>query len=245
MRSWSRGEGGGRGMRGVGGCIDWALEELDGVKRELWSTVVPWLVRRAGSMISRTRRGADGRTAFGLRKGKTYRKRLPPFGEKVMYLAAGKQKSRLLDRWHEGLFLGVQDRSNEVVIGTRDGVVKARAIKRLDGVQRRGVDLLKTMRGLPWELVPGDVDGELVVAMAIERRVLPVRVVADPVVATGDLPPAASGKALMRRSFYVKEKGHREVRRYRGLSRMHGESPWRARRGTRGRVQSSRGTSDC
>ena len=42
--------------------------------------------------------------------------------------------------------------------------------------------------------------------MAIERRIPPVRIVAEPVVATADLPPAASAKALVRRNFYVKEK---------------------------------------
>ena len=93
-------EGAVKEIKGVVRSLRWALEELHGVKIEVSSPVLPWLVRHAGSMISRTRRGADGRTAFELRKGKTYRRRLPPFGEKVMYLAAGKQKSRLLDRWY-------------------------------------------------------------------------------------------------------------------------------------------------
>ena len=35
--------------------------------------------------------------------------------------------------WTDGLFLGVQDRSDEVVIGTRGGVFRARTVKRLDG----------------------------------------------------------------------------------------------------------------
>jgi hypothetical protein len=77
--------------------LRWALEELHGAKVENSSLVLPWLVRHAGSMISRARRGADGRTAFELRKGKNYRRRLPPFGEKVMYFEAGKLKSRLFD----------------------------------------------------------------------------------------------------------------------------------------------------
>ena len=58
-----------------------------------------------------------------------------------MYLLAGKQPSRLVDRWLEGLFLGVQDKSDEVLIGTRDGVVKARTVKRLDDTQRRDASL--------------------------------------------------------------------------------------------------------
>ena len=69
-----------REIKGVVRSLRWALEELHGVKVENSSPVLPWLVRHAGSMISRTRRGADGRTAFELRKGKSYRRRLPPFG---------------------------------------------------------------------------------------------------------------------------------------------------------------------
>ena len=42
-----------------------------------------------------------------------------------MYLEAGKQKSRLKDR----------DRSDEVVIGTREGVVKVPTVKWLDGAK--------------------------------------------------------------------------------------------------------------
>ena len=58
-------------------------------------------------MMSRTRRGLDGPTAFELKRGSHHRKMLPPLGEKVMYV---KPKPRLEDHWMEGLLLGVQDR---------------------------------------------------------------------------------------------------------------------------------------
>ena len=105
-------------VKGIVRSMRWAFDELHGVKLDVSSSVLPWMVRYAGAMLSRTRRGADGRTAFELRKGKPYMKKLPPFGEKVMYLKAGKPKSRLDDRWLEGLFVGFQDRSDEIVIGT-------------------------------------------------------------------------------------------------------------------------------
>ena len=49
----------------------------------------------------------------------------------------------------EGLSLGVGDCSDEVVIGIRDGVIKARLGKRLDGVQRIDAELVAEMRGRP------------------------------------------------------------------------------------------------
>ena len=84
-----------------------------------------------------------------------------------MYLMAGKQPSRLMDRWFEGLCLGVQDRSDEVLIGTRDGVVKARTVRRLDDVQRRDASLVREMRGTPWEPVPGDPAEDAAVPVAV------------------------------------------------------------------------------
>ena len=56
----------------------------------------------------------------------------------------------------EGLSFEVQNRSNEVVVGTRDGVVKARTLKRLDGVQRIDVELVSEMRGPQRDPVPGN-----------------------------------------------------------------------------------------
>ena len=185
-------------VKGVIRSLRWAFDELHGIKLDVQSPVLPWMVRHAGSMMSRARRGRDGRTAFELRKGRPYRRRLPAFGEKVMYLKAGKQKSRLEDRWLEGLFLGVQDRSDEVVVGTRDGVYKARTVRRLDPVQRRDAALAREMRGLPWEPIPGEPSegGEIPAAM--------IRVVADPVVPAAELPRAMMVQEPVRRKLYVR-----------------------------------------
>ena len=118
-----------------------------------------------------------------------------------MYLEAGKLKSQLTDRWREGIFLGVQDRSDEVLVGTREGVFKARTLKRLDGVQRRDADLLKSLRGVPWQTVPGGDAGD--VAEAVRRP--PVHIAAEPLVGPDELPPPVTGKALVRRNLYVKK----------------------------------------
>eukprot|EP00959_Pyramimonas_sp_CCMP1952_P349461 7322344-Pyramimonas_sp.AAC.1 len=43
--------------------------------------VVPWLINYAGAVLSLFEVGADGRTAYERRRGKKYRKELPPFAE--------------------------------------------------------------------------------------------------------------------------------------------------------------------
>ena len=48
-----------------------------------------WAVRYAGQMLARSQRSTlDGKTAYELRKGKPYRRQLPPFGEAVAYMEA-------------------------------------------------------------------------------------------------------------------------------------------------------------
>ena len=55
------------------------------------------------------------------------------FGEKVMFMpaqtASGKL-GKLDDRYYDGIFLGMRLRSDEILIGTEHGVIKARSICR-------------------------------------------------------------------------------------------------------------------
>ena len=83
-----------------------AVELFNGVVLDSAGLVVPWLVRRPSSMISRSLRGWDGQT-----QGKPYRKWLPPFAETVVYLKVGIPRSRLEDRLMEGLISYMQCRS--------------------------------------------------------------------------------------------------------------------------------------
>ena len=60
----------------------------------------------------------------------------------------------------------VQDRSDEVVIGTRDGVVSVRTAKRLDGLHDIDAESAREIGGRPWEQVPGDLADESAVQVA-------------------------------------------------------------------------------
>ena len=71
-------EGAATRTEGFTRSLRWAVEQQHGVTLDSASPAIPWLVRHASSMISRSRRGFGGRTAFELRQGKPHRKRLPP-----------------------------------------------------------------------------------------------------------------------------------------------------------------------
>eukprot|EP00971_Amphidinium_carterae_P068304 1352487-Amphidinium_carterae.2 len=62
--------------------------------------------------------------------GKAFNQHLLPFTEACAWLELGKKRSDMSDRWHDGVFLGVADTSNEVIVATPIGVQRARAVRR-------------------------------------------------------------------------------------------------------------------
>ena len=79
---------------------------------------LPWCVRFAAQIISRSHGGPDGMTdnrrAYG-------RSRMPrryvPWSEKVFYLEQSKRKVQVEAKWHEGIFFGIKDESEIAVVG--------------------------------------------------------------------------------------------------------------------------------
>lgn len=75
-----------------------------------------------------------------------------PFGEKVWYKQLkeqGGKKDKFKSDWSEGVWLGHTSSSNEVLVGTVEGVVRAYAYKRMDEEQRWDRDAIRAMKGTP------------------------------------------------------------------------------------------------
>ena len=54
------------------------------------------------------------------------------------------------------MWLGIREESGEVIIGTPEGVMKARAIRRRGGIEERWKPKEGSeMKGVPWEPIPG------------------------------------------------------------------------------------------
>ena len=101
---------------------------------------------------NRFRVNSDGKTSYGKQKGRKCKEGSIPFGEKVWYKKlkeSGKSKQAMESLWEEGIWLGHARGTNEVVIGTREGVVKAWAIKRRPGDEKWDGNLVKEMQGTP------------------------------------------------------------------------------------------------
>ena len=89
-----------------------------------------------------------------------------------MYLKLGTRgQDKFNSRRERGIWLGVRDESGEVIIGTPDGVVKARDFKRLDlSEERWSASAIRSMRGVPWELVPGRSDDSIPVRVRLPEE---------------------------------------------------------------------------
>ena len=72
--------------------LKFSVEELHGVRLPPNHPLLVWAVEYASQVTNRSHKYVgEGRTAFELRRGKAYRRPLPPFGEKVAAMVLGKK----------------------------------------------------------------------------------------------------------------------------------------------------------
>ena len=105
------------------------------------------------AMVNRFRRGADGKTAYELRKGRKFGRALPLFVEKILFMVPGVTKgiARVEPRWEDGVFLGVSDRSDELYVGTEKGMHKVRTLRRWEATERVDLAFLNKVSARPWD----------------------------------------------------------------------------------------------
>ena len=145
------------------------LETQYGVKISEDHQCLAWLVAHAGNTIDRYHVNKDGKTSFERWKGRPFKRAVAKFGENVIYLKA---KSLGIDKFNirlsEGIFLGVRDETSEIIIGTPDGVVKARDFRRKGSHSERwDISNFNEFRGVPWQPIPGVEDSELKVRVSM------------------------------------------------------------------------------
>ena len=86
------------------------------------------MARWAAMAYNRYQQGNDGKTTYQRQTGRACRSEAIPFGETVLYRESKTQnekKEAMEVKWREGLWLGHVRSSQEVLIGTEDGVVRA------------------------------------------------------------------------------------------------------------------------
>ena len=88
--------------------------------------------------------------------GKTFDRPICEFGECVYYKIPkrmiGPDLNKWDGRWAIGVFAGVRAISNEIYVGTSQGVIKCRAIRRRIPDDRWDAGLLNKFTGTPWDM---------------------------------------------------------------------------------------------
>ena len=127
------------------------LEERIATKIHLSSPVVPWMVRHAACLITRCRVRPNGKTAYQMMKGRRTHAKLACFVE-IVYFKIPKTKlnpGTFEDRWDEGVWLGLDMRTAEYMIGTSVGVFRVATVRRKPIDARWSVARIRDMRTVP------------------------------------------------------------------------------------------------
>ncbi|MDA8582760.1 hypothetical protein N9L68_00975 [bacterium] len=134
------------------------LEHHTGEAIEAGCPVLQWLVRWAAMLCTRYSIGRDGQTAHERMRGRKCNSLVIPFGEAVLYKelkSSGGPSNKLQSTWHDGIWLGQADKSNESLIGTEGGVIRSWAVRRKPDSERWDGVLLKKVCGTPNQPIPG------------------------------------------------------------------------------------------
>ena len=125
--------------------------------------VVPWMIKHAAEMVKRLSVGKDGKTAWQRLKGKKFKGELLEFAECVWYLKPGtKGKEKFAPRWENGVWLGVREESGEAIVGTSEGVIKVRSVRRKGiAAERWNREQFEAIVGTPWQPIPGRESDEI------------------------------------------------------------------------------------
>jgi hypothetical protein len=91
--------------------------------------LLTWLLQHAAALQRRCTVGGDGRTPQQRIKGRSSTRPTAEFGERVWYRPV-KIGDSLQVVMKEGYYIGVQDRSDESLIGTKEGPIKVRDVRR-------------------------------------------------------------------------------------------------------------------
>ena len=90
-----------------------------------------WMIRHAAWLINRYLVHSDGLTSYQRRWERDYKHAICEFGETVFHRVPAKQLVKGDLALHKNIWLGVDDSNGESFVGTTEGVIRARTIRRI------------------------------------------------------------------------------------------------------------------
>ena len=148
----------------------WLDATNDALKSKIPVThdLLPWLIEHVCSIDRRVSVGADGKTPLERLRGRRGRDCVAEFAESVHYMPLRgdisdqrRAKANFEPRFSDGIFLGLTDRSDELIVFGAEGVRKARTIKRKPEGERWNANEALKVKGTPLQPNPGSDDARI------------------------------------------------------------------------------------
>ena len=131
------------------------IEKNSGITIKADSPLLTWLPRHAAWQYTRSHKRQDSTTtAYEKIRHMSYQSPILLVGEAVACRRPGALVNKLESAWLEGIWLGRDSKTDEHLIGTPNGMVRSRALKRRVERRRWDVTLLNAMIWDPWKPTP-------------------------------------------------------------------------------------------
>ena len=130
------------------------IEKNSGITIKDDSPLLTWLPRHAAWQYTRLHKRQDSTTAYEKIRHMSYQSPILLVGEAVAGRRPGALINRLESAWLEGIWLGRDSKTDEHLIGTPNGMVRSRALKRRVERRRWDINLLNAMVWDPWNPTP-------------------------------------------------------------------------------------------
>jgi hypothetical protein len=151
-----------RGIQSVQGqvrIIRLALERRYGVSIPAEHPLMAWAVEFAAVVLNRVEIGHDGKTAYQRLKGKRCNMPGIEFAEGILWKSDNRTGAlgKLSSAWKFGVYVGVRSKSGEFIIADKEGIWKARSVRRLPVEERWRSSNLGCVLHFPWKSREGAV----------------------------------------------------------------------------------------
>ena len=146
-------ESGCKSVRGQLKSIQNCLQRRLGHRIPARHPIVAWMVSHAALLISYRVQGHDGRTAYHRNRGRPYGGRLLGFGELCRYKVRSKEAIASTgdgNRFHRGIFLGINRRDGQYILFGQDQVQFARTVLRVPEEQKWNFGSIQAVNATPF-----------------------------------------------------------------------------------------------
>ena len=130
-----------------------AIEDAYRVQITPASVLWPWAMRHVAWLAARYSVRANGKTSYSEIVDGTYRSEIMPMADTVLWLEPDDLKRKTLKGdtcRSKGVWLGRSEETDEHLLGTPGGVVKARSVRRMEPSKQHQPEVLLAMVGTPW-----------------------------------------------------------------------------------------------